>query len=169
MILYHGSNVDIKEIDLSKCRPNKDFGKGFYLTTMKEQAERMALRVARMYGGMPYINEYSFDESVLSLNELNIRTFKTPSNEWAQFVITNRNYKRIENIPQDNNIDNRYDIVIGPIANDDLALLFRQFSDGLITVETLVKEMGFKKLTNQYSFHTESAIKYLAKLGAKSV
>lgn len=62
-----------------------------------------------------------------------------------------------------------YDIVIGPIANDDLALLFRQFSDGLITVETLVKEMKFKKLTNQYSFHTEKALSYLTKTGVKNV
>ena len=46
MILYHDSNVDIKTIDLSKCSPNKDFGRGFYLTTIKEQAQRMALRVA---------------------------------------------------------------------------------------------------------------------------
>ena len=33
MLLYHGSNIDIKEIDLAMCRPYKDFGKGFYLTT----------------------------------------------------------------------------------------------------------------------------------------
>ena len=72
-------------------------------------------------------------------------------------------------ILSNNNIDNRYDIVIGPIANDDLALLFRQFSDGLISVETLVKEMEFKKLTDQYSFHTEQAIKYLTKVGVYHV
>lgn len=48
MILYHGSNIDIQEISLSKCKPNKDFGKGFYLTTIKEQAIRMSLRVSRM-------------------------------------------------------------------------------------------------------------------------
>ena len=51
MKLYHGSNMEIKEIDLLKCRPYKDFGKGFYLTTIKEQAEKMAIRVARIYGG----------------------------------------------------------------------------------------------------------------------
>ena len=42
MILYHGSNTEIMEIDLSKCRPYKDFGSGFYLTAFKEQAVRMA-------------------------------------------------------------------------------------------------------------------------------
>ena len=58
---------------------------------------------------------------------------------------------------------------MGPIANDDLALLFRQFSDGLITVETLTREMELKKLTNQYSFHSEKALSYLIKTGIKHV
>ena len=43
MILYHGSNTDIKEINLAMCRPYKDFGRGFYLTEMKEQAEKWLL------------------------------------------------------------------------------------------------------------------------------
>lgn len=41
MLLYHGGNIDIKEIDLAMCRPYKDFGKGFYLTVMKDQAEKI--------------------------------------------------------------------------------------------------------------------------------
>lgn len=32
MILYHGSNTAIDGIDLNRCRPYKDFGRGFYLT-----------------------------------------------------------------------------------------------------------------------------------------
>lgn len=169
MILYHGSNVDIKKISLLKCKPNKDFGKGFYLTTIKEQAVRMSLRVSRMFGGTPCINEYSFDENILKSESLKIKIFEKPSESWARFVITNRNYKYEQNIFGDNNLDNRYDIVVGPIANDDLALLFRQFSDGIITVETLVKEMEYKKLTNQFSFHTEKAIDYLRKEGIEIV
>lgn len=56
MRLYHGSNTDIKEIDLEMCQPYKDFGRGFYLTVMKEQAEKIAKRVARIYGGSPIVN-----------------------------------------------------------------------------------------------------------------
>ncbi len=40
MVLYHGSNTDIKEIDLRMCKPYKDFGRGFYLTVLKDQAEK---------------------------------------------------------------------------------------------------------------------------------
>jgi hypothetical protein len=43
MILYHGSNIKIIDVDLSKARPFKDFGQGFYLTEIREQAERMAV------------------------------------------------------------------------------------------------------------------------------
>ncbi|MCF0216519.1 MAG: DUF3990 domain-containing protein [Fibrobacteraceae bacterium] len=163
MILYHGSNTDIVQIDLSKCRPNKDFGKGFYLTTIREQAQRMAQRVARMYGGSPILNIYDFDDTPNKLDKLNIRHFEGPCMEWAKFVIANRNATRTKNLQEDTNADCRFDLVIGPIANDDLALLFRQFSEGAISVATLVNEMKFKKLTDQYSFHTEKAIAMLSK------
>ena len=163
MILFHGSNTDIVHIDLSKCRPNKDFGQGFYLTTIREQAVRMAQRVARMYGGTPILDIYDFDNSENKLDALNIRHFDGPSVEWAQFVITNRNATKLKEPQEDSNIDGRFDLVIGPIANDDLALLFRQFSEGTISVETLVSEMKFKKLTDQYSFHSERALALLTK------
>ena len=65
MILYHGSNVAIEHIDLAKCKPYKDFGQGFYLTEIKEQAYEMAKRTATIYGGEPVINEFDFDEAAL--------------------------------------------------------------------------------------------------------
>ena len=169
MILFHGTNENFSQIDLSKCKPYKDFGRGFYLTTIPEQAQRMALRTARMYGGSPCVIKYTIDDSVFSSSDFSIKSFEGPTEEWAKFVITNRNYNKLKNLQEDNNFDNRYDIVIGPIANDDLALLFRQFAGGLISVETLVNEMKFKKLTNQYSFHTEKAISLLEKVGVDYV
>ena len=51
MILYHGSNVEIESIDLSRSSVGKDFGCGFYLTASREQAERMGQRKAKLYGG----------------------------------------------------------------------------------------------------------------------
>ena len=63
------------------------------------------------------------EDTILSSPELSVKTFEGPTEEWAKFVITNRNYNKIENPQEDNNADNRYDIVFGPIANDDLALL----------------------------------------------
>ncbi len=57
MILYHGSNVEIVQIDLGKSRPNKDFGKGFYLSADYQQAMRMAQFKTKIEGGMPYVTK----------------------------------------------------------------------------------------------------------------
>ena len=156
MILYHGSNTKVEAVDLSRCRPNKDFGQGFYLTPDKSAAEKMALRTVKRFGGTPFLMTYDFDEA--QLEKLNQKLFEVPSVEWAMFVMANR---RADNSAKDHNLDNKYDIVVGPVANDDLALLFRQFSRGLLTVEMLMREMQFKRLTTQYSFHTQSAVSLL--------
>ena len=123
MILYHGSNTKVEAVDLSRCRPNKDFGQGFYLTPDKSAAEKMALRTVRRFGGTPFLMTYDFDEA--QLEKLNQKLFDVPSVEWAMFVMANR---RADNNAKDHNLDNKYDVVVGPVANDDLALLFRQFS-----------------------------------------
>ena len=143
MKLYHGSNTKIEKIDLSKCKPYKDFGQGFYLTEIKEQAEQMAKRTATIYGGEPTISEFEFNES--GLTELSVKQFDEPNEEWALFVLANRSF----------------DIVIGPVADDDIAQLFRNFNDGYINLAMLVEGLKYKKISSQYFFHTETAIKYL--------
>ena len=73
--LYHGSNVRIERIDLSVGHINKDFGKGFYLTTIKEQAEAMAKRKARLFiDAVPIVTEFIFDDSSLNDKELKVQT-----------------------------------------------------------------------------------------------
>ena len=166
MLLYHGSNIDIKEIDLAMCRPYKDFGRGFYLTVKKDQAEKMANRVARIYGGSPVLNIYEIADSFKDTEGLIIKDFgEETSPEWAQFVRNNRNKKFRDYSSLECNLDNKYDIVIGPIADDDMALLFRQYENGMITFENMLNGMIYKKTTNQFSFHTEKAIVMLKKVG----
>lgn len=60
---------------------DKDFGQGFYLTTIQEQAEKMAKRMSRIYGGTPCVTIFEFDEAALCDNNLNCRIFETPSKE----------------------------------------------------------------------------------------
>lgn len=163
--LYHGTNLAIEKIDLSVCRPNKDFGKGFYLTQIEEQAEKMARRVAAIYGGLPVVNCYCFDDTAVSPQTVRVRRFDSPSVEWALFIANNRNGLT----EGDNNLDNKYDIVIGPVANDDLSLLFRQFMRGYIDLESLAKGLQYKKLNDQFSFHTEQAVSLLTKEGERYV
>lgn len=80
MKLYQGSNIVIDQIDLSKCKPYKDFGQGFYLTEIKEQAEQMARRTSAIYGGEPIVTEFEFDET--ALKTLSVKTFEEPSEDW---------------------------------------------------------------------------------------
>ena len=77
MTLYHGSTQDIDRIDLRKSRPNKDFGRGFYLSADRQQAWRMAEFKALTEGGSPVMNAYSFDEQVLCSGELSVLTFES--------------------------------------------------------------------------------------------
>ncbi|MDR0626531.1 MAG: DUF3990 domain-containing protein [Bifidobacteriaceae bacterium] len=81
MILHHGSNQAVPMIDLSKCRPFKDFGKGFYLTESLDHARRMAARTARIYGGEPCVSRFEFDEA--ATGEMSALVFPGPTREWA--------------------------------------------------------------------------------------
>ena len=161
MILYHGSNVNVTEVDLSKCRPHKDFGKGFYLTDIREQAVTMARRIVRLYGGSPWVSMFDFNEAALSAGDVKTLVFDKPSKDWALFVMNNRD-KRFKNINDLLcNYDCKYDIVTGPVANDDIAYLLRIFSGGLIDIDALIRGLEYKSLSSQYSFHTEKSLQYL--------
>lgn len=154
MKLYHGSNIKIESIELSKCRPFKDFGQGFYLTEIEEQAEQMAERTATIYGGEPVVTLFKFDTDALNADSLSIKLFKEPSEQWALFVMANRNRDSEQPYHQ-------YDIVIGPVADDTIATLFRNFDDGIIDLLTLVSGLKYKKVSSQYFFHTQRALQYL--------
>ena len=155
MKLYHGSNIEIKEIDLSKSKPNKDFGRGFYLSQQESQAMQMAQFKAMQLGGNPLITCFEFDESVMAGSSLKIKSFDSYSEEWADFVFANRDGKTVV----------QYDIVYGPIANDKVGLQIRKLKDGTIDKKEFLSRLKYMKgITFQYYFGTEEAIKYLRKL-----
>lgn len=154
MKLYHGSNIEIKSINLLKCNPYKDFGRGFYLTEIEEQAIQMAKRTASIYGGDAIVTQFEFDETALRNTTLLVKYFKEPNEEWALFVMANRSRQRQHPIHE-------YDIVIGPVADDTIATLFRNFDDGIIDLPMLVNSLKYKKISSQYLFHTPAAVSYL--------
>ena len=156
MKLYHGTNVDFDVIDLTKSNKYKDFGQGFYLTDIRSQAEELAAKKSRLFGGYPVIQEYEFDESLLSGAELKVLKFDKPSTEWAEFIFKNRN--------RDNDFTHDYDIVIGPIANDGVAYLLGRYEEGTLTIEELSDKLDYKKLNSQYFFGTNKSLKYLKRL-----
>lgn len=156
--LYHGSNVVVEEIDLTKSRPNKDFGQGFYLSADRQQAWRMGEFKAMTEGGDPVINAFLFDEQLLASDELKVRVFEGYTREWADFIFLNRN-NRTEMPVHD------YDVVYGPIANDRVGVQIGKYEAGDITLDQFLHNLKYMKgVTFQYFFGTERAISKLHKV-----
>lgn len=159
MILYHGSNILIREIDLSMSKVGKDFGCGFYLSSDKAQALELADKKTVQLGfGTPVLNVYDFDESCLTGTDLSVGRYDGYTLEWARFVLMNRkNRTRIQ--------AHDYDIVIGPIANDAVGFQIRRLTSGLIDIDRFMEELKYMKgVTMQYFFGTEKALKYLTRI-----
>jgi len=158
MLLFHGSNQVIEKINLLKCRKYKDFGCGFYLTTLNDQALNMAERTALRFGGSPIVSCFEFNKDCIST--LNVKIFHSVSRDWAEMIINNRNatFKDFKNCLS--NHDNKYDIVVGSVANDDISRIFALYQNGILRMDQLSEELKYKKLNNQYSFYTEKALDF---------
>ena len=157
--LFHGSNVAIETIDLSKSLADKDFGKGFYLTDIESQALAMAQRRVRIMGcGEPIITTFEFDDDCLHHNELCIKVFPDKvSAEWAEFVNANRKASQT-------GFTHPFDIVVGPVANDGVAFQLERYNEGAIDLGTLARELAYHKLNRQYFFGTDKAIGLLKRI-----
>ena len=118
---------------------------------MKCQAEATARRISRLYGGQPFVSVYELDEAV----------FSTPSTDWAQFVINNRKNKSMVDAGVHSNHDNRFDLVVGPGADDEMYAQFQLLQDGIIDLQVLATKLQYMKHSNQYSFHSTQALTYL--------
>ena len=157
MILYHGTNVEFDHIDLTRSKPNKDFGQGFYLSEDIKQAQEMAqAKVDQLETGSPIVMSYDIDET--KMNSLRLLRFDTYSEEWAKFILLNRNNPNREPAHD-------YDIVIGPIANDRVGVQLWKYETHSIDLPTLVRNLHYMKgITIQYFLGTENAIKLLKRI-----
>lgn len=162
MILFHGSTVDIDSIDLSLSQPNKDFGKGFYLSDNEQQARDMASFKARLFGKEPIINVYEIDDDALTSGALDVKRFDGYTVEWAEFVLANRTASNGDSA-------HNHDVVYGPIANDRVGLQIRRLTEQEIDLDTFVSRLKYMKgITFRYFFGTERSIGYLHKKWTES-
>jgi hypothetical protein len=151
MIVYHGSYTKIDKIDLSKCEPNKDFGKGFYVTKFREQAETWATRIARKYKCSGVITEFNFYENAFIDGVHKVLRFEDYTDEWLDFVVLNR--RKDSPIPAHD-----YDIVEGPVADDKISREINQYMKGKITREKFLNMLIRKSPTHQLCFCTADAL-----------
>lgn len=151
MILYHGSNLEVKEPKIIKSKRLLDFGTGFYLTTDYEQAKKWAFRTtSRREEGTPTITVFSFDES--ELEKLDVLTFEAANKEWLRYISANRTDKAA---------GDSYDIVMGPVANDQAIRTVNNYLKGYFDEEIAIQLLLPQNLKDQVVFKTEKALAML--------
>ena len=121
MRLYHGSNVEVRNPSLRYGRNKTDFGKGFYTTTQKEQAEKWTeIKLDRAKTGKKIVSVYEVDDALLANSELRIREFHGVDAAWLDFVVGCRKGQVHD-----------YDLVFGPVANDNVFVTVNLYESGV--------------------------------------
>ena len=159
MIVYHGSNLVVPKPRLIYQNRFLDFGFGFYTTTNKTQAISFADKVVkRRKTGEKTVSIYEIDETT-AFSECSVLCFDVPGEAWLDFVSDNRsgNYE-----------GELYDIIFGPVANDDVYRTFSLYTAGVLTKEQTLDQLKIKKLYNQLVLTTEKALSYLRFAGTVS-
>jgi hypothetical protein len=157
MNVYHGSFIEILDIDLSKSVINRDFGSGFYVTKFREQAEYWAKRKGRQYQTNGFVTEFHFSDVAFTSYGMNVLRFTDYSEEWLDFVVMNRTAESPDNIHD-------YDIVEGPVANDDIATRITFYLAGGITKAESLEELKFKhSVSHQIALCTQKSLQMIKK------
>lgn len=147
MILYHGSDVVVENPKIFHSEKGRDFGMAFYLTPIKEQAERMAKRTQK---------RHSSKKAVVSVFEyqpnqnLKIKQFPNPDIEWLDLILkcrSNPSYKH------------GFDIVEGKIADDNVGETVLFVLDKVISKEDAVKRLKYHKINSQIAFCSNESLK----------
>ena len=138
-IIYHGSNTAVENPRILINGHYKDFGYGFYCTNIEKQAKRWALTRR----GASVVSHYQYVKS----KELKILEFPDMTEEWLQFVVECRS-----------GIEHDYDIVEGPMADDQIWDYVEDYMAGKISKAAFWELVKFKYPTHQIVFCTERAL-----------
>lgn len=136
MIVYHGTVEEIKNPDINHSKKYLDFGKGFYVTTFQEQAEKWAIRKGMRQNKLPIVNRYELGEE---LEKYNVLKFAS-DDEWLEFVCACRSGK---------NVNQDYDIIVGNVANDDVFKTVDMYFQGIWDKKRTIKELRYYKKNDQ--------------------
>ena len=152
MIVYHASNMVVEHPALISQNHFLDFGSGFYTTLNRTQACDFAKKVAmRRRSGMPMVNAYSVEEEQMK-NSCSFLRFDEPDSEWLEFVCANRT---------NSYTGRKYDLIYGPVANDDVYTTVAAYLNGTFTKEITLAALKIRKLFNQLVFASELSLSFL--------
>jgi len=160
MKVYHGSYTAVSEIDLTKGRSNLDFGKGFYVTNIRSQAEFWATRAGRFHKTEGVVSEFEFYENAFEHYDLNVLRFFGYTEQWLDFVVLNRNPK--SPIPAHD-----YDIVEGPVANDDVNNRINDYLEKMVSKTDFLKELALHRPTHQICLCTVRSLQMIETIDKK--
>jgi hypothetical protein len=139
-----------ERVDLSKSRNGRDFGRGFYTTTIREQAGEWARALFTRYGGDgPELYVFEFDFAGSDDAGLRIKEFDGLNLEWLDMVRDNRIRGGLQH---------SFDIVRGPVANDNTMPTVALYVDGTLRADAALVQLAYFKANDQISFHTKRAI-----------
>jgi hypothetical protein len=162
MILYHGSYTAIEKPDISLSREKTDFGKGFYLTPLEDQAVHWAERF-KEERGTGVVSSYTFlhRPAVEKLPaDVRVLEFNTHTLKWLQFITDCRLGK---SVPE-------YDIVIGGVANDKVIQTLQLYFREVISAQEAIRRLRYNKPNFQYCFKTQAVIdEYLKFVEARKI
>jgi len=151
MIVYHGSYTKINEIDLSMSVPRKDFGKGFYVTKFRPQAEIWAKRIGADNKCEGVVTEFIFYENAFIDGTYRVLRFEKYDENWLDFVTLNR--RKDSPIPAHD-----YDIVEGPVADDRISENITRYIKGKIPKEKFLSMLSREEPTHQICFCTVDSL-----------
>jgi len=149
LILYHGSNHDFNIIDLSKSKDKRDFGRGFYTTTLCEQAEDWAKVLFDRYKGN---GKYIYELQLESSKDLLIKEYNDLSEEWLVMIQRNRTLGGTQH---------NFDIIQGPVANDRTSRTIALYIAKIINANEAIERLRNNKINNQVSLYTPAALSCL--------
>ena len=147
MIVFHGSTVVIKQPLVAAGRQRLDFGQGFYVTDIKQQAESWAERMQRIREEAGIVNVYELDMDKVRENYRYYK-FEYYDNAWLQFIIANRMGKDVE----------KYDVIEGGVANDRVIDTVEAYMANMMTLETALGELSKHKPNNQLCIAKQNVI-----------
>lgn len=148
MILYHGSYCRIEKPDLSFSRDKLDFGKGFYLTPIKEQAERWCARYSKV-GKSAVINVYELPDELPDSPMWRIKHFTAYNEEWLDYIFDCR---------KGSDAYKQYDIVTGGVANDRIFATLDAYFAGYMSKEMALEKLKFEHPNHQVCLLNQSLI-----------
>jgi hypothetical protein len=149
MTVFHGSNIGFDRVSLDFAKERRDFGRGFYTTTIQKQAKGWAQDLCLRFKNKDAFL-YTFE---FNMTDLNCKSFEGISEEWLSFIIKNR---------MQGGVQHNYDAVQGPVANDRVLPTITLLLNERYEVDEALKRLAFYRLNDRISIHSEKALHHLS-------